>query len=134
MALKNKIYHFLKKKVFFLNSDRLGFVLWSLMAETTYYNLFERRLTMILKTRKRFDKYVIGRRRESCGYREVYDAKYNDAKVVLTVYDVEQTPPTLFTDQIISSDLKPLPREVWLLEQLTGKPFPHMIEAGRKRV
>ena len=82
---------------------------------------------MILKTRKRFDKYVIGRRRESCGYRALYDAKYNDAKVVLTVYDVEQTPPTLFTDQIISSDLKPLPREVWLLDYFAAIPLDRIL-------
>ena len=47
---------------------------------------------MILKARKKFDKYVVGKRRESCGYREVYDAKYEGSKVVLTVYDVEQIP------------------------------------------
>ena len=86
---------------------------------------------MILKARKKFDKYVVGKRRESCGYREVYDAKYEGGKVVLTVYDVEQTPPTLFTDEMVSSNRKPMPREAWLLEQLTGKYFSRLIEAGR---
>lgn len=89
---------------------------------------------MILKSRRKFDKYIVGRRRESCGYREVYDAKYNDNKVILTVYDVEQTPSTLFTDQMLSTNHKPMPREAWLLDQLKGKQFLRLIEAGRKQV
>lgn len=88
---------------------------------------------MILKPRKKFDKYVVGRRRESCGYREVYDAQCDDNKVILTVYDVEQTPPTLFTDQMLSAELKPLPREARILGKLMGDPFLRLIEVGRKR-
>lgn len=86
---------------------------------------------MILKPKRKFDKYVVGCRRESCGYREVYDAMCGDAQVVLTVYDVEQTPAALFTDKIISTDLQQLPREAWLLSQVTCEEFPHMIEFGR---
>lgn len=86
---------------------------------------------MILKSRRKFDKYIAGRRRESCEYREVYDAKYNDNKVILTIYDVEETPPTLFTDKMLSTDHKPLPHEAWMLAQLKGKQFLRLIEAGR---
>lgn len=89
---------------------------------------------MILKSRRKFDKYIVGRRLESCGYREVYNVRYYDTSLLLTIYDVEQTPPALFTDQILSNDQKPLPREAWLLEQLTGKQFLHVMEVDRKQV
>ena len=92
----------------------------------------KRRSTMILKPRKKFDKYVVGRRRESCGYREVYDAEYINTPVVLTVYDIEQTPAALLTDMIRSADLKKMPHEMWILTQVTGEQFSHLIEGGRR--
>lgn len=104
------------------------------MIDFFYQDIFiirqRKEVNMILKSRKKFDKYIVGRRRESCGYREVYDARYNDTQVVLTVYDVEKTPSALLTDLIVSADLKLLPRESWVLSQVTGEQFPHMIEAG----
>lgn len=89
---------------------------------------------MILRTRRKFDKYVVGRRRESCGYREVYDARYGDKKVVLTVYDVEQTPTTLFTSKTISVNGETLPNEAWVLSQVSAEQFPCMIDSGRRTV
>lgn len=88
---------------------------------------------MILMPQKKFDGYVVERLRESCGYREVYDAKYDDKPVVLTVYDVERTPPGLFSDVLLCGGKK-MPREAWVLSKVTGEQFPRMIASGMETV
>lgn len=86
---------------------------------------------MILKPRRKFEKYTIGRCRESCGYREIYNATLNKTHVVITVYDVEATPSSLFTDNVLSADMKKMPQETWILEQLETEQYPSIIDMGR---
>lgn len=86
---------------------------------------------MILKPRKKFFEYMIGRRRESCDYREVYEARIDNTKFVLTVYDLGRTPSTLFTDETICAELVGMPREVQILTQVSGEQFPGLKEVTR---
>lgn len=85
---------------------------------------------MLLEPQKKFYKYIVGNRREGCGYREVYDAMYNDRSVVLIVYDVEKTPCALFTSMDIGDKLTSVPWEAKVLSQLESGLFPKLLECG----
>ena len=84
---------------------------------------------MLLQKGEKLGDYTIVEFRCGRSYRKVYDALHdNKQKVVLIVYDIEQTPKTLLTEELNGCLNEPFPREITILSKLTNEIFPRLIE------